>query len=216
MLLSDHILAANKEGLGQMLNHRFVEDIKANSLPRPVFHRYLAHEGAFVETAISIFAYAVARAPDIAAQRWLIEVLDALANTQMPFFEQVFARLAIAPPRDIPPEVVDFDRGMLTLARDGSFVDIVTAMFAAEWMYWTWCRAASECRIDDPDLKAWVDLHADQAFGDQAKWLKTAIDTYGDPADAERLSALFARVTALEIAFHTAPYAAATPHGPAT
>lgn len=206
MLLSDRILANNEDLLGRMLNHRMVADIKANRLPRAVFHRYLAHEGAFVHTAISIFAFALARAPDIGTQRRLIGVLDALANTQVPFFEDVLARLAITPPRDVPREVADFDRGMLALARDGGFVDIMTAMFAAEWMYWSWCRAASVCRIDDPDLKAWVDLHADKAFGEQATWLKDTIDSHGTPADAERLSALFARVTVLEIAFHSAPY----------
>lgn len=216
MLLSDRILAENKKVLGQMLDHRFVVDIKADRLPRDVFHRYLAHEGAFVKTAIAIFAYAVARAPDFRAQQALIAVLDALANVQVPFFEDAFVRLAIAQPETIPPEVAAFDEGMLALARNGSFVDIVTAMFAAEWMYWTWCRAAATCHIGDPDLKNWVDLHADQAFGDQALWLRDAIDSYGHPEDADRLSALFERVTTLEIAFHTAPYGARTPPGPAS
>jgi len=216
MPLSDRILTANQGVLEQMLAHRFVADIKANRLPREVFHGYLAHEGAFVKTAISIFAYAVARAPDIEAQRWLIGVLDALANTQVTFFEEVFARHGITAPDDVPPEVIAFDEGMLTLAREGSFVDIVTAMFAAEWIYWAWCRTASACRIEDPDLRNWVDLHAEQAFGDQAMWLKNAIDTYGDPRDVDRLSDLFERVTLLEIAFHAAPYAAEIPGGATT
>ena len=80
MLLSDRILDANEEVLRQMLDHRFIADIKANRLPRAVFHNYLVHEGAFVNTAISIIAYALARAPDIGMQRWLIGILDALAS----------------------------------------------------------------------------------------------------------------------------------------
>jgi thiaminase/transcriptional activator TenA len=204
--LSDQILAANDEVLQNMLTHRFVEDIKADSLPEAVFHRYLAYEGAFVETAISIFSFATARAPEIGSQRWLIGVLESLANTQVPYFESVLARLGILRPGTVPDAVAAFDRGMLDLSRDGSFIDIVTAMFAAEWMYWTWCSATSKLNITDPDLKAWVDLHATPEFAEQAQWLKGMIDIFGKQSDAARLSAVFESVMCLEIAFHSAAY----------
>lgn len=206
MSLSDRILSANDEVLQEMLAHRFVADIKADHLPRDVFRRYLSYEGAFVETAIAIFAYATARAPNVAAQRWLIGVLDALANTQVPYFEQTCARLGITPPDVLPEPVQAFDGGMHDLARDGSFVDILTAMFAAEWMYWLWCTDAAQGQIADPDLRAWVNLHATPDFEGQARWLKEAIDHYGDPSEAERLSVVFGRVMLLEIDFHAAAY----------
>jgi thiaminase/transcriptional activator TenA len=94
---------------------------------------------------------------------------------------------------------------MLDLARDGDFLEIVTAMFAAEWMYWTWCSEAATRDIADPHIRRWVDLHADATFADQARWLKAAIDRHGQRGDRARLSAVFARVTELEIAFHDAP-----------
>lgn len=211
MLLSDRILTANKPVLDRMLGHRFVADIHADRLGDEVFRRYLAYEGRFVATAISIFAHAVAAAPDIKAQRWLIGVLDALANTQVPYFEEVLARRAIAPPERVPQDVTAFDAGMLDIARTGDFTDILAAMFAAEWMYWTWCSTAATRRISDPDLRVWVDLHADRGFADQALWLKDAIDTYGNHADADRLCAIFERVMRLEIAFHSAAYDAPPP-----
>lgn len=206
MSLSDDILQDNKGILDEMLTHRFVEDICADRLPRDVFHRYVAYEGAFVETAISIFAYAVARAPDMESRRWMIDVLDALANEQIPYFEERYGKLGIAPAADLPPQAAAFDGGMLNLAKEGDFLDIITAMFAAEWMYWGWCQRAIICKISDPDLEAWIALHVDELFAAQALWLKQAIDRYGSPADAPRLSAIFAKVTALEIQFHHAPY----------
>ncbi|MGO8176411.1 hypothetical protein ACC764_39590, partial [Rhizobium ruizarguesonis] len=36
-------------------------------------------------------------------------------------------------------------------------LDKVAAMFAAEWMYWTWSKAEASCPISDPLLKEWVD-----------------------------------------------------------
>ncbi|MEE4188342.1 MAG: TenA family protein [Roseobacter sp.] len=211
MTLSDKILAANGALLDEMLDHRFVQDIANDRLPRVVFHRYLAFEGAFVETAVSIFAFATARAPDMASQRWLIAVLDALANRQVTYFEEINQRRAIDPPAKTPAAVIAFDQGMLHLAQEGRFVDIVTAMFAAEWMYWTWCSRVARRQTSDPDLRAWIDLHAEPEFEQQARWLKSAIDQHAAPDDLKRLTEVFAHVTQLEIDFHHAAYEEDTP-----
>jgi len=206
MLLSDKILLANTDILDRMLEHRFVADIQADRLERDVFHRYLAYEGHFVETAISIFAFATIGAPDINARRWLIGVQDALANKQVPYFEDIFSRRGIMVETHVPDAVSAFDVGMLNIARTGAFVDVLTAMFAAEWMYWTWSKATDTRQISDPDLRVWVDMHTATDFADQAMWLKNAIDTYSDESDADRLSGVFNTVTQLEIEFHSAAY----------
>lgn len=210
-MLSDEILAENAAVFEAMLRHRFVADIEHDRLPEDVFLAYLRYEGAFVETAISIFALAVAKSPGIDESRWLIGVLDALANDQIAYFERTFAHLGISGDigGDADPRVTAFRDGMIAIARDGSFLDIVVAMFAAEWMYWTWCSAASRTGISDPVLKEWVQLHATPAFADQARWLKAEIDAAGGKlsrAEKARLSSIFARVTEMEIAFHDAAY----------
>lgn len=206
--LSDLILQDNAGVFGRMLAHPFVRAIAENRLPGDAYHRYLVYEGAFVETAISIFAYATAKAPDLEAKRWLIGVQEALVRDQIPYFEQSFADLGVDTDIPVPDAVRAFDRGMLDLARDGDFAEIVTAMFAAEWMYWSWCSEAAAREIASPHIRRWVDLHADETFAEQARWLKAAIDRHASMDDRARLSAVFARVTELEIAFHDAPMAA--------
>ncbi|MEM6711024.1 MAG: TenA family protein [Pseudomonadota bacterium] len=208
MSLSDVILERNHAVLDAMLTHRFVEDVCTDRLPDEVFKRYLAYEGAFVETAIAIFSFATARAPDMAAKRWMIGVLDALANVQVPYFEERITTLGIKQPAILPENARAFDQGMLTLAKNGEFLEIVTAMFAAEWMYWTWCQRASKLTLSNRDLAAWVALHVDDAFAEQALWLKRAIDRYAAPEDLSRLNDVFHTVTMLEIRFHDAPYEA--------
>lgn len=206
--LSDLILRDNEAVLAEMLAHPFVRGVAENALPDGAYHRYLVHEGAFVETAISIFAYATAKAPDLEAKRWLVGVQDALVRDQIPYFERSFAEMGVETGIPVPEVVRAFDQGMHELAREGDFLEIVTAMFAAEWMYWTWCSAAAKGDIADPHIRQWVDLHVDDAFAAQALWLKAAIDRHAAPPDRGRLSAVFARVTELEIAFHHAPLAA--------
>jgi thiaminase (transcriptional activator TenA) len=209
--LSEQMLRENARIFREMVNHRFVEDIKTNRLHRDVFNRYLVYEGAFVDTAISIFAYAVAKAEGITQKRWLIAVLDALANQQIPYFEKTFAVRGLDPHAfdTDRPEVAAFRNGMLGIARDGGFLDIVAAMFAAEWMYWTWSIEAASREIGDPLLKEWVDLHAHEDFAAQARWLKQQLDAAGDglgASERSRLSGIFGQVQRLEIAFHNAPY----------
>jgi thiaminase (transcriptional activator TenA) len=210
--LSERILRENAGILVTMINHRFVEDIKNDSLSNEVFDRYLVYEGAFVDTAISIFAFAVAKAQTIEQKRWLAAVIIALANDQMAYFERTFASRGIDPSSfdTRTPAVRNFCSGMLTIAKEGEFLDIVAAMFAAEWMYWTWSKEASVCNISDPLLKEWVTMHVDQAFADQAAWLKEQLDIAGEQGIPEdlcvRLSSIFTNAMQLEIDFHDAPY----------
>jgi thiaminase/transcriptional activator TenA len=98
---------------------------------------------------------------------------------------------------------------MLAIARDGGFLDTIAAMFAAEWMYWTWSTEADRMAISDPLLKEWVRLHAEPEFEAQARWLKAVLDEAGetmDLAERKRLSAIFGRAQRLEIDFHEAAY----------
>lgn len=209
--LSQQMLRENAQVFEAMVRHRFIEDIKANRLHRDVFDRYLVYEGAFVDTAISIFALGVAKAESIAQKRCLISVLDALANRQIPYFEKTFTARGLDPSAFDTglPEVAAFRNGMLDIASDGGFLDIAAAMFAAEWMYWTWSAEAALCEIGDPLLKEWVDLHAHEEFAAQAKWLKQQLDEAGEKlgtGERARLSSVLGHVLRLEIAFHEAPY----------
>ena len=116
MALSDQIIADNALVLERMLSHPFVQQITAGTLPAAAYHRYLVYEGAFVETAISIFAYATAKAPDLATKRWFVSVQDALVHDQLPYFEQSFSALGVDTAIPIPSAVANFDRGMLAIA----------------------------------------------------------------------------------------------------
>lgn len=212
--LSDRILRENAEAFQAMVRHRFVLDIEDGHLPPNVFDRYLVIEGAFVDTAIAIFAFAVAKAPGIEERRWLIRVLDSLANEQVAYFERTFAQRGVSPAMaDLAdPRVSAFREGMLAIAQDGSFLDIVAAMFAAEWMYWTWCSTAAGGSLADEQVREWIRLHTEPAFASQAGWLRERLDEAGPylpEAQQNALIEVFGRVQRLEIAFHDAAYGTA-------
>lgn len=209
--LSDKIRAANAAAWEAMQAHRFVADIEADRLPLDVFKAYLIYECDFVETAMLIFGHMLVKAPGLAERRWLAGVLQGLAVEQIGYFERSFAALgitAVERARPLPDAVLRFRNGMLALAREGGYRDGVAIMLAAEWMYATWCSRAARSAIANPELKRWVDLHAEADFLAQAAWLRGQLDEAPGmtPAERERLAALFGQALALEIDFHHAPY----------
>lgn len=211
MAFSDDLLEANRDAWHAMQSHRFVTDIENDRLSQEVFRRYIVYEGAFVETAMAIFAYGLARAPGLAERVWLAGVIDALARDQIRYFEERFEELGIDPVsyEPLPAAVTDFRAGMLEIAEVGRYVDIVVAMLAAEWMYATWCGRAAKAAISDRHVRRWVDLHAEPAFIAQVTRLRAEVDAHGQTAsrgDKDRLTAAFGRTLALEIDFHTAAY----------
>jgi thiaminase/transcriptional activator TenA len=209
--LSSRILAANQAVWDAMQAHRFVTAIERDCLPAEVFKAYLVYECDFVETAMLIFGHMLVKAPGLAERRWLAGVLQALAVDQIGYFEKAFAALAITLEdrhRSAPAAVAAFRDGMLGIAKEGGYLDGVAVMLAAEWMYAAWCARAARTPIANPEIKRWVDLHADPAFLAQADWLRSQVDaaTGLAEADVNRLSALFGRALALEIGFHDAPF----------
>lgn len=210
--LSTRMLTEEAASFEAMVGHPFVRDLAADCLPDTAFDRYLLIEGAFVDTAIAIFGYAVAKATDLSDRRKLIGTLDALAHGQMDYFADAMARRGLTPDPGLQadPRVVAFQDGMLAIARDGSFARIMTAMFAAEWMYWTWCNAHRKAPLRDPLRRDWIAMHAAPAFRQQAQWLRERVDALGrdlDPNAQDDLVALFGQVQRLEITFHDAAWA---------
>ncbi|MGI4855606.1 MAG: TenA family protein [Janthinobacterium lividum] len=193
-----------------MQAHPFVTDIKADSLARSVFENYLRYEQLFVETAITIFGHALVKAPELSKKRWLAGVLHALSTEQIAYFETVFQSLGLRPAASdsvLPDRVRAFNDGMLDIAAQGSYYDVIIAMMCAEWMYAQWCEAAAATPISDPNIRAWVMLHTDVAFRQQAAWLRNEVDRIPEREfDFERANMIFEEALSLEIGFHSAAY----------
>lgn len=198
---------------GQMLQHRFTVDVATDRLPRDVWRRYLLYEHAFVETAVTIFGYALVKAPSINEQARLSIVLHELTTDQVDYFERVFGLVGMTADErrllTLPPAVSAFRDGMLALAAHGIYETIIGGMAAAEWMYLTWCTSAHERPQSDNTMADWVALHVTPQFEDQVAWLRGQLDRNGPglpPRYQAAVAQAFRHTLALEIDFHHAPY----------
>lgn len=200
----------------RMVGHRMTRDMAADSLPADVLLRYLVYEHGFVETAVTIFGYALVKAPGITEQTRLVAALQGLTTDQLAWFRRVFGVLGVTDDQRIgtdPPQAVSaFHEGMLSLAAHGTYEEIIAGVAAAEWMYLTWSRTAHALCPSDPVCGEWIALHVARPFADQVAWLLDELDRLGPqlaPARQHRVAAAFRRTLILEVGFHDAPYAEA-------
>lgn len=210
---SEWLRACHSRRWTAMVEHPFVADLVAGRMPKEVFVRYLRYEHRFVRAAITIFGYALVKAPTLPDQSHLIDVLHALAHDQDGYFAAAFAELGVErlalSDHELPSAALALSEGMIAIAAHGAFEDVVTGMLAAEWAYHSWCEAASG-KVEEPLAARWIALHVEADFAAQVAWLKQTIDDRGPNLTADRqaqLAAVFGRVLDLEIAFHHAPYA---------
>jgi len=181
-----------------------------------VFKRYLVYEHAFVETAIAIFAFALARASTPAQRQALVSILHALVEDQVGYFARAFAHFQIDPGGELrryqPAGLLMFKNGMLGIAALGTYAEILAAMLAAEWMYNTWSERVMRRPSRDPWIREWVALHTGPQFVEQVGWLRGEIDGFGKTlpdSERRRVAEIFVTALELEIIFHDAPYLSA-------
>ena len=210
---SDWVRSRSGSLWDRMVRHRFTLDVERDRLPPDVWRRYLLYEHAFVETAVTIFGYALVKAPSTAEQVRLSKVLYELTTKQIDYFDRVFERLGVSPDERhvaTPPAAVSsFRDGMLALAAHGTYEEIVGGMAAAEWMYLTWCTSAHTQSLSDATVADWVALHVTPQFADQVAWLRGQLDRFGPELPRrhqEGVARAFRRALVLEIGFHHAPY----------
>jgi thiaminase/transcriptional activator TenA len=210
---SDWLREQNRGPWDRMIGHRFCRDMGDDSIPDPVLVRYLRYEHLFVRTAVNVFAYALAKSPSPSDQEYLVGVLRGLTEDQDRYFRDTFQGMGVSGDPIASEALPDLARplgdGVLKIAREGAYVEILSAMLAAEWMYLTWCgTAASSGRATGP-RKAWIDLHVDEPFRHQVAWMKDRVDALGPAADRQsrlRCAEGFGRMLDWEIAFHDAAY----------
>ena len=207
MALAEELRAVHAAPFEAMLEHRFVREMTEDRIEPEIFRRYLVQEGAFVRTAMRVFALALAKAPDEADLDRLARIVHALATTQSDYFIEAAGG---APTETVmPPEAAELGEVALGIAASGSFVEILSAILAAEWMYLDWCTAAAARERATGWRKAWIDLHLEPDFKDQVAWLRQRVDTLGAGLDAvtrQRCHTAFGRMLRHEIAFHDAAY----------
>lgn len=212
---SEELKAAAEPRWSEATGHRFTQELAAGTLDRGAYARYLVQDYLFIDTLVSLVAFAVARAPSMAEKRVLAGFLGVLTGEENTFFERSFAALGVdeADRRGAEPARVttELRRLMLETAEGEGYAEILALLLCAEWCYLEWATAAGGARPGPFFFDEWIALHDAPAFRDFVGWLRAEMDRLGptlDDARKKRVTERFRAMTELEVAFFDAAYEA--------
>ncbi|OZC83566.1 transcriptional regulator [Rhodococcus sp. 06-412-2C] len=205
MSRSTELTARQHRNLVAAQQASFITDSIGGTLRDDDFRRYLVIEEAFVLTAVRILGLVVAESESLDDATDHVMSLSNLVGEQ----REYFAGLREQFPYDgdvrelIESSSILSDYALGLARRDGRAAALV-AMFAAETLYLSWCRAALDASVDrEPALQEWIEMHTRPAFVAQVDALAREVDAM-DGVDDATLDEWFAGMLAAETEFHNA------------
>ncbi|OZD62131.1 transcriptional regulator [Rhodococcus sp. 05-340-1] len=203
MSRSIELTARQHPNLAAAQDVRLITDSIDGSLRDEDFRRYLVIEEAFVLTAVRILGLVVAESESLNDATDHVVSLSNLVGEQ----REYFAGLREQFPYDGDVhELIESSSALsnyaLGLARRDGRAAALVAMFAAETLYLSWCRAALDTSVDrEPALQEWIEMHTRPAFVAQVDALAREVDAM-DGVDDATLDEWFAGMLAAETEFH--------------
>ncbi len=98
---TDWLRAASQPHWDRACNHRFTQELAADSIEDAVYRRYLVQDYAFIETLVTVLGHAVAYAPGMAAKKRFAGFLTAVTSEENDYFIRSFDALVV--PQDARP-----------------------------------------------------------------------------------------------------------------
>ncbi|WP_032405313.1 TenA family protein [Rhodococcoides fascians] len=205
MSRSTELTARQHRNLVAAQQASFITDSIRGTLRDDDFRRYLVIEEAFVLTAVRILGLVVAESESLDDATDHVMSLSNLVGEQREYFAGLREQL----PYDgdvrelIESSSILSDYALGLARRDGRPAALV-AMFAAETLYLSWCRAALDASVDrEPALQEWIEMHTRPAFVAQVDALAREVDAM-DGVDDATLDEWFAGMLSAETEFHDA------------
>jgi thiaminase (transcriptional activator TenA) len=184
---------------------RFVREVSAGTIGAAPFANYLLIEESFVRTATRLHGLAVWDAPSWSAVLDNARAVQALVGEQTDYFRAARAAWPVSANMS-HQQLEQADRlsdYALDVARTGGYPAVMTVLFAAESLYYTWCSEAHQKHhVPDGFIAEWVALHAAEPFRTGVRALASAVDALPPEVPDSRLRSWFNGMLDAEINFH--------------
>ncbi|WP_028936354.1 TenA family protein [Pseudonocardia spinosispora] len=205
MSRSVRLLETHAADLDRALDMRFVREVTEGTIGDQAFADYLRIEEAFVVTAARVHGYAVWAAPSWDAVHRNGLAVHALVTEQIDYFRDARARWPVpARPGAGADRLSDF---ILGAVETGGYPAAMTALFAAETLYLTWCtRAHATGTVPPGPIGDWVALHTAPPFRAGVARLADQVDQIPPTVPDDHLDAWFTGMLDAEITFHDAVF----------
>jgi len=204
-----HLFEATKSILDAQLVHPFVVGLGDGTLEVDRFKNWVRQDYRYLKEYARIFAWAVAKAHDLATMGWYAKVLDLTLNVEMELHRQYAARFGITPAEleaePIWPTTRAYTDFLIRTAADGDLADLTAALLPCAWGYaYVGHHLARTGKPEDQRYSDWITMYSSAEFGEAVQWLKEQMERLGDVASAEkraRLTEIFVTSTRYEWMF---------------
>jgi thiaminase/transcriptional activator TenA len=199
-----------------LLEHPFVREVAAGTLPLAKFRRYLRQDLVFLEGYASAVALAVARAGRPEERSLLAEELQIVVGseveTQQALLERVEQLLDVEPsPAPAPARAtLAYSSFLVAAAARGDALDVMAALMPCAWSYAEIGVLYAGDAAEHPVYADWLRFFGGDEYLSSIERRRAILDSAAAraPRDRrERISGLFTNATRLEQAFWDMAYA---------
>ena len=191
MAFTDELYAAAKANWDAQVEHPFVRGIGDGTLDEELFKRWVLQDYRYLKEFARIFAWAVAKADDLASMSWYAGVLNLTLNTEMDLHRQYAARFGLTPDdleaAPMWPTTRAYTDFLVRTAADGDMADLVAALLPCAWGYVHIARALAEgTKPGDQRYADWIAVYSSDEFAEAAEWLKSEMNKLAEGATSEK------------------------------
>jgi thiaminase/transcriptional activator TenA len=206
---SETLRQENEQTWSQAVQHRFVRELLAGTVPDPVMATYLTQDYRFFDGFLALVGAAVAPADQPEARLRLARFAGDIAGDENTYFLRAFDALGVSTSqREAVPDTsatAGFKNLFAEAAATREYAAIIAVLVVAEWLYLDWATRAPEPLPTSFVHAEWITLHDNPSFRELVGFLRSELDRVG-PEHAEQARDHFRRAIALELTFFDLAY----------
>lgn len=206
---TETLRSASQPTWTEAVDHRFVKELFAGTIPDKVMAGYLIQDHRFLDSFLILLGAAIATADSFEARLHFGRFVGMVSGEENTYFLRSFEALGVtekqrAETPDTKP-TAGFKAIMREAAATRSYAAALSVLNVAEWLYLDWAMKAPKPLPSNFVHAEWVTLHDNPHFREFVTFLRAELDRVG-PSEPEISKDFFLRAVALERAFFDAAY----------
>ncbi len=198
----------------QAVEHRFVQELFAGTVPDAVMAHYLIQDHRFLDSFLTLLGGAIASADTFEARLRFGRFAGMVSGDENTYFLRAFEALGVSAQRRSSDPDTAPTKGFAALMREAAatrdYAAVLAVLVVAEWLYqdWATCGRAGKPLPSHFVHAEWVTLHDNPFFNEFVAFLRAELDRVAAANASARVIAqdFFARAIALELAFFDEAY----------